>query len=303
MSRTSTGSSSRSSPERLGLRATLERAGVRPSKELGQSFLVDPFIADAEAALADPGPGRPVLEIGPGTGVLTQALLRRGIGPLTVLELDKRLAAHLRTNYGEQIRVIEGDARFAPLPEADVVVGNLPFSSATPILLRLLRARVPRIVVLVQAEVAERLLATSGGRASGRLTLIAALFAEVEGFLPVPPEAFEPIPAVSGRVLMFRARPDPLEVPDVAAFETLTRVLFAGRRKQLKNLLPGVLPEGMSAHDVAASAGWPSDWERRRPEELPPSAYFALARALGGAEPAAGRRPPRRPRSSPETIG
>ncbi|MCI4366537.1 MAG: hypothetical protein L3K08_02165, partial [Thermoplasmata archaeon] len=229
MSRTSTGSSSRSSPERLALQSALLRVGVRPVKELGQSFLIDPFIADAEAALAEPGPGRPVLEIGPGTGVLTEALLRRGIGPLTVLELDRRLAAHLRTTFGDRVTVVQGDARFAPLPPADVVVGNLPFASATPILLRLLRARVPKIVTLVQHEVAERLLATSGGRASGRLTLLAAVFAEVEGFLPVPPEAFEPVPAVAGRVLVFTARPDPLAVPDVPAFETLTRVLFAGR--------------------------------------------------------------------------
>jgi 16S rRNA (adenine1518-N6/adenine1519-N6)-dimethyltransferase len=285
VSRTSTGSSSRSSPERLALRTTLGVAGVRPAKELGQSFLIDPFVADAEAALADPGPGRPVLEIGPGTGVLTEALLRRGVGPLTVLELDRRLAAHLRTRFADRITVLEGDARFAPLPPADVVVGNLPFSSATPILLRLLRGRVPKVVALVQAEVAERLLATSGGRASGRLTLVASLFAEAEGFLPVPPEAFEPIPAVSGRVVAFTARPDPLAVPDLAAFEQLTRVLFAGRRKQLKNLLPKVLPPGWAAADAAAAAEWPEDWATRRPEELAPPAYFALARVLQPARP------------------
>jgi len=283
VSRTSTGSSSRPSPERLALRATLERAGVRPSKELGQSFLVDPFIADAEAALADPGPGRPVLEIGPGTGVLTEALLRRGVGPITVLELDHRLATHLGRTFGDRITVVEGDARFAPLPPAEVVVGNLPFAAATPILLRLLRARVPRIVAMVQAEVAERLLATGGGRESGRLTLIADLYAEVEGFLPVPSTAFEPVPAVAGRVLVLTARPDPL-----------TRGLFGARRKQLKNLLPGVLPIGWSAPAAAEAAGWPSDWARRRPEELPSASYFALARALLAPPPAPGGTEPGR---------
>jgi 16S rRNA (adenine1518-N6/adenine1519-N6)-dimethyltransferase len=283
VSRTSTGSSSRSSPERLALRATLEAAGVRPSKELGQSFLVDPFIADAEAALADVGPGRPVLEIGPGTGVLTEALLRRGLGPITVLELDRRLAGHLQKTLGDRVVVVQGDARFAPLPPADVVVGNLPFASATPILLRLLRERVPRIVALVQQEVAERLLATSGGRASGRLTLLTQVFAEVEGFLPVPPESFEPVPAVAGRVLVLTARPDPLAVPDVPAFEALTRTLFAGRRKQLKNLLPRALPKGWTADAAASAAGWPSDWATRRPEELSAAVYFALARALARA--------------------
>jgi len=291
VSTTSTGSSSSPSPDRAALRATLRAAGVRPSKDLGQSFLVDPFIADAEAALADPGPGRPVLEIGPGTGVLTEALLRRGIRPLTVLELDRRLAEHLERTFGDRITVVQGDARDAPLPPADVVVGNLPFSAATPILTRLLKARVPRIVALVQEEVAERLLATGGGRASGRLTLLAALYSEAEGFLPVPPEAFEPVPAVAGRVVVFQARPDPLEVPDVPAFEALTRALFGARRKQLKNLLPKALPPGWTAPAAADAAGWPADWSRLRPEDLAPPAYFALARALAGPPPATSRRP------------
>lgn len=282
MSRRSTGSSSPLSRERAELRAVLAAAGVRPSKELGQSFLVDPFVADAEAALVDRPKGRPIVEIGPGTGALTEALLRRGLGPITLVEVDRRLVQHLRRTYGDRVRIVEGDARTVELPEADVVVGNLPFSVGTPILIRLLRAGVPRIVALVQAEVAERILAAPGSGSYGRLTLLAALYAETEGFLPVPRGAFEPVPAVDGRIIVLTARPRPLPVPDPEAFEALTRTLFAGRRKQLKNLLPRALPGGVPAAEAAAAAGWPEAWAALRPENLPPEAYFAMARVLAG---------------------
>ena len=289
MSRTSTASSLPHRPERAAVAAALKEAGIRPARELGQSFLVDPFIADAEAALVEAPAGAPVLEIGPGLGALTEALLRRGVSPLTLVERDPRLADRLRTRFGPQVELTVGDARTVPLPEVAVAVGNLPFSVATPILVRLLRARVPRIVALVQAEVADRLLAGPGSGVYGRLTLLAALHAHVEGFLPVPPESFEPVPAVGGRVLVLTHRVGALPVPDEPAFEELTRRLFSGRRKQLKNLLPGAIATGADPAELAAAAGWPVDWARRRPEELPPEAYFALARALGPA-PAA-RRP------------
>jgi 16S rRNA (adenine1518-N6/adenine1519-N6)-dimethyltransferase len=283
VSRTSTDSSSPRDPERARVVEALQKAGLRPSRKLGQSFLVDPFVADAEAALTEAAPGTPVLEIGPGLGALTEALLRRGIDPLTVMERDARLAAYLRGTLGDRVRVVEGDALEAPLPEAAVVVGNLPFSVATPMLLRLLKARVPRIVVMVQAEVADRLLALPGTGEYGRLTLLARLHADIEGFLPVPPEAFEPVPAVSGRVVVFTHRSGELPVPDEAAFEELTRKLFGARRKQLKNLLPRAVPAGVDPAVVAREAGWPDDWARRRPEELPWDSYFRLAGCLGTA--------------------
>jgi 16S rRNA (adenine1518-N6/adenine1519-N6)-dimethyltransferase len=254
---------------------------VRPSRQLGQSFLVDPYVADAEAALVEAPPGTPILEIGPGLGALTKALLRRGLGPLTVLERDPRLATVLREELGDRVTVLEGDARSDPLPPTPIVVGNLPFSAATPILVRLLRARVPKVVVMVQSEVADRLLASPGTGEYGRLTLLARLHAELEGFLPVPAESFEPIPAVGGRVVVLCHRTGPLPVPDEPAFEEMTRRLFASRRKQLKNLLPSALPEGAEPASVARAAGWPDDWAHRRPEELPWEAYFRLASHLG----------------------
>ena len=293
MSRTSTASLSRRSatadgslpsvPERADeVRTALASLGVRPSKRWGQSFLTDPFVADAEAALVELPEGRPVVEVGGGLGILTAALLRRGIGPLTVIVRDVRLARFLTTTFGSRIRVMTGDALTLPLPPADAVVGNLPYSVATPLLLRLFAARTPRVVFLVQREVAERLAAGPGSKQYGRLSIIAQLYGSLELFRVVGAEAFAPRPEVESRIAVHVARKEPLPVPSVPAFEELVRRLFSSRRKQLANLLPRAVPPGEDPSGLARRAGWPDDWARHRPEELSPSDYFALARVLAG---------------------
>ena len=291
MSRTSTASSSRRSaaegarvpsvPERPDeVRATLEALGVRPSKEWGQSFLTDPFVADAEAALVEVPFGRPVVEIGGGLGMLTAGLLRRGLGPITVIERDPRLAAFLEETFGARIRVRTADALTVPLPPADAVVGNLPYSVATPILLRLWAARTPRVVFLVQREVAERLAAGPGSRKYGRLSILSQLYGSVELYRTVGPSAFTPRPEVESRIGVHVTRAGPLPVPSVPVLEEALQRLFSSRRKQLANLLPRLAPSHEAAVELARKAGWPEDWAHRRPEELAPDDYFALARAL-----------------------
>ena len=291
MPTTSTGSSSRPDrghppaafdvPERPEqIDATLDRLGVRPTRAWGQSFLSDPFVADAEAALVEVPSGRPVVEIGGGLGILTAALLRRGVGPLTVVERDPRLAEFLRSTFGARIRVLEADAREVDLPPAECLVGNLPYSVGTPILLRLFAARVPRVVFLLQREVVERIAAGPGSKAYGRLSISAQLYGSMELFQIVPPGSFTPRPEVAGRLAVHRARSGPLPVPSVPELERAVRVLFGARRKQLGNLLPRLSSSREDAERLARAAGWPGDWAVRRPEELAPEAYFALARAL-----------------------
>lgn len=309
MSTTSTGSSSRrrpppDPPELPGVpadRRSVERAlaglGVSPSKRLGQSFLTDAFVADAEAALADTGAKGPVLEIGGGLGILTEALLRRGVGPVTVIEKDPRFAAHLERTFGTRVTVVRGDALEVPLPEAGVAVGNLPFSVATPILLRLFPSKLALVVALLQKEVADRLGAGPGSRTYGRLSIVAALYGSVELHQVVPAASFTPTPAVDGRLVAFTRRPGPLPVPSVPEFERVVAALFSSRRKQLGNLLPRAIPRHMAPDQLAGEAGWPSDWSRMRPEELPPEAFFRLAAEVhrrAGATPR-GRFNSRRP--------
>ncbi len=290
MSRTSTGSSSPRDAAGIegvprtarAVRELCERLGVTPRRGLGQSFLTDPFIADAEAALVGTAPGRPVIEVGGGLGLLTESLLRRGVGPLTVIERDRRLARHLRSTFGERISVLEGDARTVALPPAACAVGNLPFSAGTPILQRLWRVGIPRVVVLLQREVVDRLAAAPGSRTYGRLTIQAALYGTVEPFQVVPSSAFEPAPAVEGRLLLFEHRSGPLPVDSAERFEAMVRALFGARRKQLQNLLPRVVRAPDSPDAAARRAGWPEDWSRLRPEDLAPEAYVSLYRAIAG---------------------
>ncbi|MGA7923809.1 MAG: 16S rRNA (adenine(1518)-N(6)/adenine(1519)-N(6))-dimethyltransferase RsmA [Thermoplasmata archaeon] len=283
---TSTGSSSPRSPERAatatreGISAELERLGVRPKRSWGQSFLTDPFVADAEAALVEVAPGTPVVEVGGGLGMLTEALLRRRITPLTVIERDRQLAAHLRGRFRGEAKVREADALTAEWGRPGALVGNLPFSVATLILVRAFDLRIPRVIALVQREVAERLAAGPGSRVYGRLSILAALHGSVELFQVVAPTTFEPEPEVEGRILRFLRRSGELPVPSEGGFEEMLRRLFSGRRKQLANLLPRVTPRGTSPEELARAAGWPKDWEHRRPETLRPEDFFALARSL-----------------------
>lgn len=295
MPRTSTGSSS--PPERGKVRrgpshvpgnraevaAALEGLELTPSRARGQSFLVDPYVADAEAALVGTAPGDPVLEVGGGLGILTRALVRRGIGPLTVLEKEPRLAAFLRYHFGDRVAVVEADALSDPVPRVRAVVGNLPFSVATPLLFRWFAAGIPRIVVLVQKEVGDRLAAGPGSKTYGRLSILAAAYGRVECHQTVPAASFFPVPQVDGRLVTFDRHGTPPPPHRISALESVLAPLFASRRKQLGNLLPRALAHrrpAVSPEEAATRAEWPTDWKRLRPESLAPDAYFRLVKVL-----------------------
>jgi 16S rRNA (adenine1518-N6/adenine1519-N6)-dimethyltransferase len=294
--RTSTGSSSppdqgkvRRGPSHVPgnaaeVAAALEGLELAPLKSRGQSFLTDPFVADAEAALVATAPGEPVLEVGGGLGILTRALVRREIGPLTVLEKEPRLAAFLRYHFGARVTVVEGDALTEPIPKVHAIVGNLPFSIATPLLMRWFESPVPRVVAMVQKEVGDRLAAGPGSKTYGRISILAALYGTVEGHQGIPAASFYPAPQVEGRLITFERRKGPLPVRSVPTLESLLDTLFASRRKQLGNLLPRALERlrhPRPAMEVAEAAEWPTEWARLRPESLAPGAYFRLVNTIG----------------------
>lgn len=274
----------------------LRQYGLVPRHFLSQNFLADGEVLQEIVEAAAPTPGRRVLEIGPGIGILTGELLRAGAA-VTAVEVDPRLVAHMRARFasaiarGEEdphgpgvLRLLEADildTSFGDLVEPPYdLVANLPYHITSPVLHRALEAgvRPERLVLMVQREVAERIAAAPGGLSY--LSVFVQYHAEVRVLRTVPATAFEPAPEVASALLVGRTRPRRL---DAAGEEELWRLVQAGfreRRKMLHNVLPRQLPSvGRERFTNAlAEVGIAPD---RRPQTLSVEEWLALAAALG----------------------
>ena len=260
-----------------------------PKRSLGQNFLVDGNLQRKIAQAVDPGPRDQILEIGPGHGALTRHLVHR-VDQLILVELDRELAAALsRELEGEPgVRVIQGDILKIPLEEVSTrveelkVVGNIPYNITTPILFHLLARPRPReILVMVQKEVAHRILADPGTPEFGALSVGVRSVAEVERVLSVPASAFRPVPSVDSTVLRIRPfRPEPLTLQEETALRTLTRAAFQWRRKQFQTILRGHPDLGCSREEVARLEEVTGLELRLRPETFSPGEFIRLSRAL-----------------------
>jgi 16S rRNA (adenine1518-N6/adenine1519-N6)-dimethyltransferase len=223
--------------------------GPTRRRALGQHFLRDGAIARAIVEALGPGPADLVVEIGPGEGALTAELARRA-GRVLALEIDRGLAAAVRSRL-PAVEVIEGDAcrwNYGALRRPPggrvLVVGNLPYSAGTAILLALVEARaaIDEMVVMLQREVAERVAAAPGSRTYGSLSVLVQLGCDVRVVMRVPPGAFRPPPRVESAVLKLTALPGPrVAVEDEAHFRAAVRAAFARRRKTLANALAASL--------------------------------------------------------------
>ena len=245
-------------------------------KRFGQHFLTDAGYIAAIVDRIDPRPGQALVEIGPGLGALTQPLRER-CGRLTVIELDRDLAARLRRQAG--LDVIEADVLnvdFAALAlrlgRPLRLVGNLPYNISTPILFHLLgaAAQVEAQFFMLQSEVVDRMAAGPGSKTYGRLSVMLQWRYRIERVLDVPPEAFEPPPAVDSAVVWMQ----PLAVvalPDAGVLGELVTSAFSQRRKLLRHTLGRWLEakKFTGAFDT-----------QRRAEEVPVNEYVALARAV-----------------------
>ncbi|BDG61991.1 16S rRNA (adenine(1518)-N(6)/adenine(1519)-N(6))-dimethyltransferase RsmA [Caldinitratiruptor microaerophilus] len=278
------------------IRAWLEARGLRPRRGLGQHFLVDRRVVDRIVAAVEPAPGDLVLEIGPGPGILTRALVEAGARVVAV-ELDRQLAALLRDTLPAAgapgtVEVVEGDAlkvdlagllaaRLRPGARARVAA-NLPYYITSPLLFRLLEEDLPleRIVVMVQREVADRILAPPGTRAYAALSVAVAYHAEARLVARVPPGAFWPPPSVDSAVVLLRLRErPPVATPREALFRVV-RAAFGQRRKTLLRALAGGLRlDGDVVARALARAGVDGT---RRGETLSLAEFAAVADALAG---------------------
>jgi len=263
-------------------RDTLDRLGVRPRRRLGQNFLVASPVVERIIAVAGAA-GKTVVEIGPGVGALSDALAAVA-AELLLVEIDPRMAQRLAERYAPfaHVRVVTGDALDVDFNallagrERAIAIGNLPYSVGTVILARLLesRARFERLVLMLQREVAERLVAAPGTKPYGALTVLTALYGEARIALRVSPGAFVPRPKVDSAVVSIAVATAPRAgVADANRFREIVRRAFGQRRKTLRAALAAVA----TAADIERAGIDP----RRRGETLSLDEFATLANVLG----------------------
>ena len=213
-------------------RDLMASAGVVPKKSKGQNFLIDDRVADRIVGYAGITDSDRLLEVGPGFGILTDRLVNMGSG-LTCIELDVKLAEHIRSTYGDGLTLLEGDAVKVPFPGFDVFVSNLPYSVSTPIIFKLLEQDFRTAVVMVQKEFADRMVADVGSPDYSRLTVNLFYRADCEIMEPVPASRFDPRPKVDSAVVKITPRPAPFDVLDEPTFFKVTEACFNHRRKKI----------------------------------------------------------------------
>lgn len=223
-----------------------KRFDIKMSKKLGQNFLIKRGIVDEIVHAAELTPGEPVLEVGPGIGTLTQGLAQSG-ADVTAIELDRRLLEVLDTTLVsyDNVRIIHGDVLKLDVPsimnhKPFKVVANLPYYITTPIIMSLLESKLPieRLVVMVQKEVALRMVAKPGTKDYGALSVAVQYYTEPDIVLDVPPKSFLPAPAVTSSVIrcVLRDKP-PVDVIDEKLFFRVVKAGFAQRRKTFANTM------------------------------------------------------------------
>ncbi len=262
------------------LRDVIARHGLDARKALGQHFLLDLHLTARIAALAGDLAGRHVLEVGPGPGGLTRGLLATGAADVAVVEVDPRAVAAMRELAASdpRLRVVEGDALTLDLlglvPAPRVVVANLPYNIATPLLIGWLRqaARWEGLTLMFQLEVAERICATPDTPAYGRLAVLAQWTGTAVILTRIPAAAFWPPPKVVSAVIGFRPHPEQPSPALFATMERLTAAAFGQRRKMLRGSLRGLGGEALL--DKAGIAA------ERRAETLSVAEFDRLARLL-----------------------
>jgi 16S rRNA (adenine1518-N6/adenine1519-N6)-dimethyltransferase len=258
----------------------------QPRKRFGQHFLVPTWSAKLVAAI-DPAPGQTFLEIGPGEGAVTRRLVERAAA-VTGIEVDRDLAARLRALALPALTIVEAnvlevDLTALGLPQGTRVAGNLPYNISSPILFQLLESQrradlFADATLMLQKEVADRLVAVRGTKDYGLLTIFTALCARVTRLLTLPPGAFHPPPKVTSAVvrLTFLSAGERPSVPPT--FEPMVRALFSMRRKTTANGLRGpAAAAGTTPGDVLARSGLDG---QLRPEALTVDQLLVLARAL-----------------------
>jgi 16S rRNA (adenine1518-N6/adenine1519-N6)-dimethyltransferase len=240
------------------LREIIRELGLTAKKSLGQNYILDLNLTGRIARTARPFQDVTIIEIGPGPGGLTRALLSEGAEHVIAVEKDRRFLpalAMISDHFPGRLTVVEGDAldvdwpAMLPTGAKARIVANLPYSVATPLLTGWLKTEPwppwwDRMVLMFQREVAERIVAPHGGKAYGRLAVLSQWRAQCRILFNLPPGAFTPPPKVASTLVEFIPRPEPRPVGGTAMLERLTAAAFGQRRKMLRaslKAMPGAL--------------------------------------------------------------
>jgi 16S rRNA (adenine1518-N6/adenine1519-N6)-dimethyltransferase len=270
------------------LRQVIERYGLRADRRLGQHFLLDPAILRRIALAAGDLSGQTVLEVGPGPGGLTRALLAAGASRVVAVERDARCIAALAElvdRANGRLDLIQADALTIDLASLSsgrlVIVSNLPYNVGTPLLLRWLGQleHLESMTLMFQREVAERLVAGPRGRSYGRLSVLVQWLCEARLLMHLPAGAFLPPPKVASSLVRLIPRPSPLAPAARPALERVLSAAFGQRRKMLRSSLKALTPE---PEPLLTKAGVP---ESARAEEIDVEGFCRLARAYEAAGP------------------
>jgi 16S rRNA (adenine1518-N6/adenine1519-N6)-dimethyltransferase len=270
------------------LREVIRTHGLSARKSLGQNFLLDLNLTGRIARAAGPLEGVTAVEVGPGPGGLTRALLLNGAKRVIAIERDERCVAALQEvadAASGRLTVISGDALEVDLvPHLDGgptrIVANLPYNVATALLIGWITAEpwppfYDRLVLMFQREVAERIVAEPGSKTYGRLSVLAQWRTEPKILFDVHPSAFVPPPKVTSSVVQFTPRPAPLAC-ELRMLERVTGAAFGQRRKMLRQSLKSLVTDPLR---LLAAAGIE---ETRRAEEIPVAGFVRLANAFAG---------------------
>jgi len=238
---------------------------------LGQHFLTDRSVIERIVSFAEIKREDRVLEIGPGTGILTKALAARA-GSVYAVEVDPDLAAQL-LGCAPNVLVINADALTVILPDYNKIVSNLPYQISSKISYRLLPRPFDLAILMFQKEFAERMMALPGSKDYGRLAMIAGFFCQIDILEGVPRTVFRPVPEVDSLIVRLRPRAERPEV-DPGVFMRLVETLFRNRRKKVK--------KGLAAFGVGREImeGLDASLQDKRPEDLAPDEVAGIARSI-----------------------
>ncbi|HOT45695.1 MAG TPA: 16S rRNA (adenine(1518)-N(6)/adenine(1519)-N(6))-dimethyltransferase RsmA [Spirochaetota bacterium] len=259
--------------------------GLHPNKRLGQNFLVSPEARERIVGAMECCPADRVLEIGPGLGSLTELLLERA-GHVTAVEIDAGFCRYLSERFGARrnFTLIHGDFLKDPPPDGFTkIASNLPYYCSSEMLFQFTRYTAPRVYVMLQKELADRVTASPGGKSYGALTVTLGFYYETRRVFTVPRESFYPRPDVMSAFLKLSRRAAlPLAGGEIGLFHLLVKSAFWGRRKTILAALSGSPHMDIGREGAARILAEVGIDRGRRGEELGLEEYIALARAMRG---------------------